>query len=167
MTATAAPADRRSAPSRREAGLVTRLLAFAVDVVVIDLVALLVGGVVAIAASVFPVPHDVRTVLAAAGVAAGVLWAFGYFAFFWSSSGRTPGNRIMQIRVLDARAARPLPLGRAIARVFAAILSAAILFLGFALIVVDRRRRGLHDLIAGSVVVYAPTGAGRQRAASP
>jgi uncharacterized RDD family membrane protein YckC len=167
MTTTAAVAEPRSAPSADEAGLVTRVLAFAADIVVIDVVALVVGAVVAIAVSAFPIPHHVRTVLVAVGAVAAGLWAVGYFVFFWSSSGRTPGNRLMQIRVVDASAPEPLPLRRAVARVFGAILSALLLFIGFAMIVVDRRRRGLHDLIAHSVVIYTPTGTGRRRAARP
>jgi uncharacterized RDD family membrane protein YckC len=143
-----------------EAGLVTRVLAFFADVVIIDVVAWLVGGIVAVVASLFDLPDAVTDVLLIAGAAAGVAWAVGYFIFFWSTTGQTPGNRLMEIRVRSGAADAPLTPGRAALRVLGAIVSALLLFLGFALILVEPRRRGLHDLIAGSVVVYAP---GRRR----
>jgi uncharacterized RDD family membrane protein YckC len=149
---------------REEAGLVTRIVAFALDVVVIDVAAWVVGGVVAIAVSAFDVPSRTQHLLLAIGAAGAVIWAVGYFVFFWSSTGQTPGNRVMQIRVRDASRAAPLSGPRSLLRVAGALLSAVLLFTGFALIAVEPRRRGLHDLIAGSVVVYAPR---RRRRARP
>jgi uncharacterized RDD family membrane protein YckC len=140
----------------QNAGLATRVLAFVADAIVIDVVAWLVGGAIAVVASAFGISSTGRGVLVGAGAAVGVLWAVGYFVFFWSTSGQTPGSRAMRIRVQDADGGGSLPFGRALLRVLGAVVSALILFLGFALILVDPRRRGLHDLIARSVVVYVP-----------
>ena len=63
----------------------------------------------------------------------------------------------MDIRVQGAVDGRPLHLGRAVLRVFGALLSVLLLFLGYLLILVDERRRALHDRLVGSVVVYAPS----------
>jgi uncharacterized RDD family membrane protein YckC len=155
MTARAVVATPAARAEGDYAGLVTRTLAFAADVVVIDLAALLVGGVVAIAASFFDLPQDLRTVLAAAGVVAGALWAVGYFVAFWSTSGQTPGDRLMRIRVQDERTGRPLPVSRALGRLVALFLGVLLLFVGVLWILVDDRRRGLHDRLAGTVVVHA------------
>src|SRR3954453_15644997 len=80
-------------------GLATRLLAFAADALIIDVAAWLVGGVVAVAASAFGFSDTAQTVLLAGGAVLGALWAAGYFIFFWSTTGQTPGNRVMRIRV--------------------------------------------------------------------
>jgi len=102
------------------------------------------------------VPDGVTNALVVVGAVAGAAWVVGYFVVFWSTTGQTPGNRLMEIRVRSVVADVPLSPGRAILRVLGGILSALLLFLGFALILVEPRRRGLHDLIAGSLVVYAP-----------
>jgi uncharacterized RDD family membrane protein YckC len=144
------------ASGAENAGLATRVLAFAADAAIIDVVGWLVGGVVAVAASAFGLSEAEQTVLLAAGAVAGALWAAGYFIFFWSTTGQTPGDRIMRIRVRRAQADEPLTAGRAIVRLLGAVLSALLLFVGFVLILFDARRRGLHDRLAGSVVVYVP-----------
>ena len=143
-------------PAGGEVGLVTRGIAFTIDVVFVDVVAWIVGGAIAVIASLFELPHDVRTVLIAVGAAAALVWVVGYFAVFWATTGQTLGNRIMQIRVRSAAADAPLGLRRALLRVVGAFLSALIFFLGFAWIVVDPHRRGWLDHIAGSVVVHVP-----------
>ena len=43
---------------------------------------------------------------------------------------------------------------RLVGRLFAYLISALPLFLGFAWIAIDRRRQGWHDKIAGTLVVY-------------
>lgn len=63
----------------------------------------------------------------------------------------------MEIRVQGAVDGQPLHLGRAVVRVVGALLSVLLLFLGYLLILVDERRRALHDRLVGSVVVYAPS----------
>jgi uncharacterized RDD family membrane protein YckC len=149
-------------PAGGEVGLITRAIAFTIDVLFVDVVAWIVGGALAVVASLFDLPDNVQTVLIAVGAAAALLWVVGYFAVYWASTGQTLGNRIMQIRVRSADADAPLGLGRALLRVLGAFLSALILFLGFAMIVVDPRRRGLLDYVAGSVVVHVPDERGRQ-----
>jgi uncharacterized RDD family membrane protein YckC len=145
-----------AAPAGGEVGLVTRGIAFAIDAIFVDVVAWIVGGAIAVIVSLFELPDEVSTVLIAVGAAVALLWVIGYFAVFWATTGQTLGNRVMRIRVRSARTDAPLGLWRALLRVAGAILSALIFFLGFAMIVVDPRRRGLLDHIAGTVVVHVP-----------
>jgi uncharacterized RDD family membrane protein YckC len=144
------------APPTENAGLATRVLAFAVDALIIDVAGWAVGGVVAVAASAFGLSDTVQSVLVAGGAVLAVLWAAGYFIFFWSTTGQTPGDRVMRIRVRDGREDRPLTVGRAVVRLLGAVLSALLLFLGYVMILFDPRRRGLHDRMAHSIVVYVP-----------
>jgi uncharacterized RDD family membrane protein YckC len=142
-------------PPSNYAGLATRALAFAADAVVINIVAWFVAAVVALGLSLLAIPHQVVVILAAIGAAIALLWSVCYFAFFWSASGQTPGNRLMRIRVQDA-SGKPLRLRRAVLRVLALPLSALPLCAGFLLVLVDERRRALHDRLVRTVVVYVP-----------
>jgi uncharacterized RDD family membrane protein YckC len=154
MTATyPRPAEVAAAPAGGEVGLVTRGIAFAIDAIFVDVVAWIVGGALAVVASLFDLPGDVKNVLIAVGAVVALFWVVGYFAVYWATTGQTLGNRIMKIRVRSASADAPLGPRRALLRVLGAFLSALIFFLGFAMIVVDPHRRGLLDHIAGSVVV--------------
>jgi uncharacterized RDD family membrane protein YckC len=136
-------------------GLLTRGLAFAVDAAVINLVAILVGVAMGLIVSVLDVASGLETALAAIGGAAYLVWSAAYFVTFWSTTGQTPGNRLFRIRVCDADDGAVLRPRRALLRLVMLVLCAIPLFAGFLPILVDDRRRGLHDMVAGSVVVEA------------
>ena len=89
------------------------------------------------------------------------LWTIGYFVAFWTTTGQTPGDHVLQIKVLRADGSRLLPR-HAIVRLVGVVLSAPLL-IGFLPILVSERRRGLHDWLAGTVVRAAP----RRSAARP
>ena len=133
-------------------GLITRTIAFTLDAAIINLVAMVVGVAVGLALSVLPLPNELDPLMVALGGLAYLLWSTGYFVVFWSSTGETPGDRLMHIRVWTADGRPPTPL-RALVRLGALVLAAIPLFAGFLTILVDERRRGVHDMIAGTVVV--------------
>ena len=94
---TQAPAAQEALPAAPSyQGLVTRAIAFAVDAAIINLVAIAVAGGVSLALSVLGFPASLEPVLVALGGAAYALWSAGYFVVFWSSTGETPGNRLMR-----------------------------------------------------------------------
>ena len=141
---------------RQYEGLVTRGIAFAIDAAIIDLVAIVVAGGVALALSVLSIPGDsLDTVLIAAGGALFLAWSVGYFVTFWSTTGQTPGSRLMRITVCAADDGGILRPRRAAVRFAALVLAAIPLLAGFLPILFDERRRGLHDMLAGTVVVEA------------
>jgi uncharacterized RDD family membrane protein YckC len=143
-------------------GLVTRGIAFALDAAVINLVAIVVAGGVALALSVLSVPKDsLNTVLVAAGGALFLAWTVGYFVTFWSTTGQTPGSRLMRITVQGADDGSVLRPRRAAYRFVCLVLAAIPLLAGFLPILFDDRRRGLHDMLARTVVVGAPGAASR------
>jgi uncharacterized RDD family membrane protein YckC len=161
MNRSAVPARLRTEPSAPAAapvyeGLVTRGIAFAVDAALINLAALIVSVSVGLALSVLDPSNNLETAaLALAGVAY-VVWTIGYFVTFWSTTGQTPGNRLLQIRVCRADDGDALRPRKSVLRLGAMVLCAIPLGAGFLPILVDNRRRGLHDMVAGSVVVSAP-----------
>lgn len=146
-------ADAESSP--RCIGLVTRALAFAVDAAIVNAVAIVTAAVVSLTFSVVTVPNDVQVAAAAVGGVVYVLWTVGYFATFWATTGQTPGSRVLRIRVIPASGER-LPPRRALVRFIGLTLAAIPLFAGFLPILVDDRRRGLHDMLARTLVVDAP-----------
>src|SRR5207245_2447115 len=85
-----------------------------------------------------------------------VLWTVGYFAFFWSTTGQTPGDRLMRIRVIDGRERGPLKLRRATVRFGGLVLAAIPLLAGILIMLWDDRRRCLQDRLARTVVIDAP-----------
>jgi len=149
-------------------GLVTRAIGFGIDALIIDLTAVVVAAIVALALSLFNVPSEIDTALAAIGAVVFVVWSAAYFVTFWSTTGQTPGARVMRFRVL-APAAKNSHIGprRALVRLVGMVLAAIPLLAGYFMVLFDDRRRGLHDRLARTVVVDASdaeTPANRRRA---
>ena len=165
MTVTAAPVVP-GASHRVYVGLVTRAIAFALDAALINAVAILTSAVVALTFSVLTIPEELRAVAIATGGAIYLLWTVGYFVTFWTTTGQTPGNRALRIGVRSTEGER-IRLGRALLRFAGLTLAALPLFAGFLLILVDDRRRGLHDLIAGTVVIEVGDAARASRSPTP
>jgi uncharacterized RDD family membrane protein YckC len=140
-------------------GLVTRGIAFAIDAALVNLAALIVSVSAGLALSILDPSNNVEAVALAVGAVAYVAWTVGYFVTFWSTTGQTPGSRLLQIRVRQADDGDVLRPRKALLRFGAMMLCALPLFAGFLPILVDNRRRGLHDIVAGSVVVSAPVAA--------
>ncbi len=85
-----------------------------------------------------------------------LLVSVSYFPFFWARGGQTPGMKIFGLRVVrDADGSR-IGGATAIIRLIGLWISFAIFYLGIIWILVDGRRRGWHDLLAGTVVVHQP-----------
>jgi uncharacterized RDD family membrane protein YckC len=147
-----APPEAVSGP--RYVGLVTRAIACVIDVAIVNALAAIVAAAAALVISVFPVSRDLHNVLVAVGGMVFFIWVVGYFATFWATTGQTPGNRVMQIRVTRPGGARLEPR-RAVLRVGGLALAALPLFAGFVPILFNDRRRGLADWMADTVVVRA------------
>jgi uncharacterized RDD family membrane protein YckC len=133
-------------------GLVTRAIAFGLDAALVNAVAIVTAAIVALTFSVVSLPDELQTIAVAAGGALYVTWVVGFFVVFWATTGQTPGNRALGIRVEPATGTRLLPR-RALLRFVGLTLAALPFFLGFLMILVDDKRRGLHDRLARTVVV--------------
>jgi uncharacterized RDD family membrane protein YckC len=142
-----------SADEEPYAGLVTRTVALAIDAAALTVGFAVASGVVGLILSLFTAV-EVSSPGAVLGVAGGwTLVVVSYFILFWTLTGATPGMRLMRMQVVDGRGVPP-GLGRSALRMVGAVLAAIPLFAGYLLVLVDDRRRGLHDMIAGTVVVY-------------
>ncbi len=77
-----------------------------------------------------------------------------YFAGMESSSKQaTIGKMACGIKVINMEGER-ISMGNATGRYFAKILSSLILLIGFIMIGFDKKKQGLHDKIANTLVVY-------------
>ncbi len=76
-----------------------------------------------------------------------------YFAIMESSSYQaTFGKQLLDIKVTDMEGKR-ISFWRATIRYFAKILSGMIFYLGYLMIGFTEKKQGLHDIIAGTLVV--------------
>src|ERR1022692_5261865 len=136
------------------AGFASRFAAFAVDVGVSLGVFMLALAAISFAARVLTGKDiawnrdDIWVITAYA------VWGFLYLAYSWAASGRTAGMALFGVRVVrddgtDASGRR------AVLRTLALPLSFLLLGLGFLGILLGDRRRALHDVIAGTAVIYS------------
>jgi len=143
-------------PPLRYAGLVTRLVGFLIDAAIVTIIALAVTGSVSLVLSIFgksigDLPSWLKIVLGAGGW---IVLNLAYFVGSWSLTGQTAGMRVMSIRVAKQSGGR-LSVWRGAVRAAGLILAAIPFFAGYLLILVNDRRRGLQDLLAGSVVIFS------------
>jgi uncharacterized RDD family membrane protein YckC len=161
MTAPAANATSPQLPAVTQenlqgkySGFASRFTAFAVDMGVSLGVFMLALAAVGFAARVLTGKDiawnrdDVWVVTAYA------VWAFIYFAYSWAASGRTAGMALLGVRVTREDSTE-LGARRAVVRTLALPLSFLFLGLGFVGILLGDRRRALHDVIAGTTVIYS------------
>jgi uncharacterized RDD family membrane protein YckC len=146
------PAARESLQGHY-AGFASRFAAFVVDLVVLTGIFLLVLAAINFAASVFTGKSDNFNRGDTWVVVAYAVWAFVYFAHFWGLNGKTAGGALFGVQVVTNDGA-DVSGRRAIGRTLAFPLSFLILFLGFLGILLDDQRRALHDVIAGTTVIY-------------
>jgi uncharacterized RDD family membrane protein YckC len=136
------------------AGSVSRFLAFVIDSAVSAALFALGLAVTSFAVQVVT-GHSVtwsRSNIVVAVIF--VAWEFSYFGYSWAASGKTFGMAVLGVRVVRADGAIVDPWRGAV-RALAFPLSFLIFGLGFLVILVQREHRALHDLIAGTAVVYA------------
>lgn len=136
------------------AGLVTRAIAIVIDTLLIDAAALAAAGAVGLLKSVFEPSHSFRAAAIVAGGALFFVWVAAYFVTFWTTTGQTPGSRVMQIRVARVDGG-PVRTGRALVRLTGMVLSLPFLW-GYLPILWTVRRRAAFDLFAGTVVIVVP-----------
>ncbi|MER7251453.1 RDD family protein [Kribbella sp. NPDC000426] len=144
------PAPRPRTVTGEYAGIVSRATATGLDVLIIATTYTLgLAGVNLLTTSFWGV--EVRHALPATIALA--VFAFSYAFGFLAVAGRTPGQGIIGLRVVRAGGGAIRP-GQALRWVLAFPLSVLPAGLGFVPIVFQREHRALHDLIAGTAVVY-------------
>jgi uncharacterized RDD family membrane protein YckC len=89
----------------------------------------------------------------------GFLIGLVYFTYFHGSTGQTPGNAALGIKVVDVRdnLGQPIGYGRAFIRWLVSIVSAIVLLIGYLWMLWDPQKQTWHDKAAGSVPIKLGT----------
>jgi uncharacterized RDD family membrane protein YckC len=137
-----------------EVGFVTRLVAAGLDLGLLS-AALSIGS--GLLASVIPFAFGNNHGLSTFGFLGfgilGVLIGGSLLTAFWALVGQTPGMRLLSIH-LERDGTQALGLRPALRRVVGLVLAVVPFGLGVLAILVSPTRRGWHDRIAGTKVVY-------------
>jgi len=97
-----------------------------------------------------------QAILGNAGSALTLLIGIGYYTYFHGSTGQTPGDAALSIRVVDKDGGGSIGYGRAFVRWLVSIISGAVILLGYLWMLWDSEKQTWHDKAANAVVV--PTG---------
>lgn len=147
--------------THRYAGLVSRAISRAMDMIFLAVLVASTGWLVdqflGIDTAHCPTVHEwwhLRAWLCGfmpyAIPVAGVIIPPVYRTLFFVVAGQTPGMAVMGLRLLRVDG-RPVRLAQAVKRIGTFYLT---LGLGSLLVPLSSRRRALHDIVAGTVVVY-------------
>ena len=77
-----------------------------------------------------------------------------YTILFWRLKGATPGKMSVEIKIVDAETLLEPNVRSLIGRYFAYIVSTIPLCLGFLWVAWGKDKRGFHDKLAGTAVIY-------------
>jgi uncharacterized RDD family membrane protein YckC len=135
-------------------GFWIRVLAYIIDIIPL----LIIGFVLALLSGEDLINTDPSAPLYSFTDLVGLIVGIAYFVGFESSAYRaTPGKMALGLIVVDTDGRRISP-ARAFGRYFAKILSGLILLIGYIMVGFTERKQGLHDMIAGTLVVYGKPG---------
>jgi len=146
-------------------GFWIRLLAFFIDRIILGIVGAPIAVVV-----IFPTigriiqeaennqepsPEAIISMLAGISV-----WLIVFFIGYWlyealltsSSWQGTIGKRVLRLKVVD-EAGNRISFARSTGRFFAKVVSYFIMYIGFIMVAFTDRKRGLHDMMAGTLVM--------------
>ena len=137
---------------RSYAGLVSRLAALAVDVAVLCAVTIAVRLLPGVAWTRV-INQDAPRWLDGTAAVLAVALPWLYFTICWWINGQTVGDMLIGVSVRHDDG-RDLTLLRSAVRAAVGLLMAPLWILGLIYVLVDRRRRALHDLLFGTVVRY-------------
>jgi uncharacterized RDD family membrane protein YckC len=145
------------------AGFWIRLLAYIIDVIVLELFSLAIGAVLGIALAAGGMLHKVQPVTGADAIPhafvaffwiIGFALTIGYNVYFNSGTWQaTPGKRLLGLHLVTLTG-EPVSPWLAFGRWLAYLLDGLTLYVGFMMIGWTREKTGLHDIICGTRVVY-------------
>ena len=127
------------------AGFWRRVAAFLLDALIL--------GVVTVPLNIAFGGNDGYTAASSAAQSISTVLGWLYYALMESSAKQaTLGKMALGIIVTDMEGRR-IGFGKATGRYFAKILSALILGIGFLMVAFTQRKQGLHDILAGTLVI--------------
>jgi len=135
------------------AGFLKRLLAFAVDIMLILLFLYVASALTDILHGRFhgsPPGDDMEFLVLSALFQ--LFFTFFYFVYFIANGGQTPGKMALGIKVTDLGGKEPGYV-RSVFRAVGYYISSSFLMIGFLWVLLDKKHQAWHDKLAGTVVV--------------
>lgn len=140
------------------AGFWIRVGAYIIDAIVLAVVGGIIGGLFGGAAGS---ANDPMGFMAGGSLLLNlisIVIGIGYFAGMESSSWQaTLGKKVLGLVVVDENGQR-ISLAKGIGRYFGKILSALIVLIGFIMVAFTEKKQGLHDMLAGTLVLKGAPG---------
>ncbi|MCW5737248.1 MAG: RDD family protein [Enhydrobacter sp.] len=137
-------------------GFWLRVVAYIIDGIILNIGLGVVGAILGVSLiPVDPAQMDPADAMSEMGTfqAIALVASWLYFALMESSArGATVGKMAVGLRVVDENGQR-ISFARATGRFFAKFISALILLIGYLMVAFTDRKRGLHDIMAGTLVV--------------
>jgi uncharacterized RDD family membrane protein YckC len=96
-----------------------------------------------------------KAILGTTGSGLTLLIGIVYYTYFHGSTGQTPGDAALSIRIVDKDGGGSIGYGRAFVRWLVSIVSGIVLLLGYLWMLWDGEKQTWHDKAANSVVVPA------------
>ncbi len=142
----------------RPAGFISRFAAWFVDQLVLVVAFAVMGMTVQLVFTFSGQSIPVASGDKIAGLFGTAWFAFVasaiYMALFWYLFGSTLGQLLFGLRVVRMDGLQALTFWQVVVRVIGFYISMAVFFLGFLWILVDSGRRGWHDKLARTKVIY-------------
>lgn len=141
------------------AGFVTRLIAWIIDRLIVTAIITVTIAVISFLVQAVPInewlglDELILQIAVVVGVAVALTVPVIYNIGFWMLAGQTLGKWVMGVRIIRTNGER-MRFGTCVRRQIGYFLS-MVLFLGYLWILIDNRRQGFHDKIAGTFVVYS------------
>lgn len=142
--------------NRVYAGFFVRLAAYLLDWLIVGVLLLVVRVPVWISAFAHPNNLLVRDFIFKYSIADIVLYILtvAYFILLTYYTGATLGKRALQLRVVSTEDRRMTFFEVAYRETVGKFLSGVIIGIGYLMILIDKEKRGIHDLLADTCVVY-------------
>ena len=157
------PDAKAAVDSVQYAGFWIRLLAYIIDVIVLELFSLAIGAVLGIVLALAGALTKIQPVASGGSLPHGYVALFwivgfaltiGYNVYFNAGTWQaTPGKRLLGLHIITLTG-EPVSPWLAFGRWLAYILNGFTLYIGFMMIGWTREKTGLHDIICGTRVVY-------------
>jgi uncharacterized RDD family membrane protein YckC len=84
----------------------------------------------------------------------GIIVAIPYMPVMWWKKGATLGQMALGLKVVRAVDGGPISGSAAVIRLIGMIIGAWVLYLGLIWVAFEPRKRGWHDMMAGTVVIH-------------
>lgn len=135
-----------------KAGFFIRFVAYMIDSIVLSIVLWIIIAI-SIAGSLTMM--DNQTLVLAINLISGAIIFivyFGYFIYFYGTSGQTLGKKMLRIKVVSTNGT-PLTYKKGLLRIIGYIIASIPIYIGFIWMLFDKDKQNWEDKIANTYVV--------------